>query len=254
MNILENKVIVVTGSSGMIGSSFIKEIEKAGAQVIATDINIELLRDKYPNKNSINIDPFFMDITDKLSIDALIKTVLEKYGKIDAVINNAYPRNNTYGNKLEDVSYESFCENTSMHLGGYFLVSQRFCQYFKEKKAGNVINMSSVYGVIPPKFEIYKGTQMTTPIEYAAIKSAIIHITKYFTKYYKNDGIRFNSISPGGILDLQPESFIEAYNKNCSTKGMLDVSDLSGALLFLLSDASKAINGHNLVVDDSFSL
>lgn len=251
---LDNKIIVLTGSSGRIGSLFIEEIEKAGARVIATDIDIKELQAKYKSKSTKKIHPYFMDITDKNSIDTLIKEVTKEFGSIDAVINNAYPRNKTYGSKLENVTYESFCENTNMHLGGYFLVSQIFSEYFKINKRGNVINMASIYGVIPPKFEMYNDTEMTTPVEYAAIKSAIIHLTKYYAKYYKNYGIRFNSISPGGILDNQPESFLVAYKKNSLSKGMLNVSDLFGALLFLLSDSSNSINGQNLVVDDGFSL
>ena len=103
-------------------------------------------------------------------------------------------------------------------------------------------------------FEIYRNTKMTMPVEYAAIKSAIIHLTKYFASYFKNTGIRCNSISPGGILNDQPISFIESYNKLCHSKGMLSENDLSGVLVFLLSDESLYINGQNFIIDDGFSL
>jgi NAD(P)-dependent dehydrogenase (short-subunit alcohol dehydrogenase family) len=95
---------------------------------------------------------------------------------------------------------------------------------------------------------------MTTPVEYAAIKSAVIHLTQYFAAYFKKDGIRCNSLSPGGILDRQPDSFLTAYAAHCGTKGMLDPADILGALLFLLSDASRYMTGQNLVVDDGFTL
>jgi len=91
-------------------------------------------------------------------------------------------------------------------------------------------------------------------VEYAAIKSSVIHLTRYFAQYFKRDGIRCNSLSPGGILDKQPESFLESYKSFCGTKGMLDSQDVIGTLLFLLSDASKYITGQNLVIDDGFSL
>jgi NAD(P)-dependent dehydrogenase (short-subunit alcohol dehydrogenase family) len=95
---------------------------------------------------------------------------------------------------------------------------------------------------------------MTMPVEYAAIKSAIIHLTKYLVKFLKNKNIRVNALSPGGIIDNQNTQFLQQYKKNCSNKGMLEKEDLSGSLLFLLSDMSKQINGQNLIVDDGFVL
>ena len=95
---------------------------------------------------------------------------------------------------------------------------------------------------------------MTMPVEYAAIKAGIIHITRYFAQYYKKQGIRVNAVSPGGIMDQQPEQFLAAYADFCGTKGMLDGTDLFGAIHFLISDASLYMTGQNMVVDDGFSL
>lgn len=253
MSKLTEKIIVLTGAGGQLGTNFSKTIAENNGIVIATDVNensLNLLSDI----NSNNIIPRFMDITDKLSIDNLITEVVNKYGKIDAVVNNAYPRNKNYGKKLENVNFQDFCENIDMHLGGYFLSSQRFAEHFLKQKEGNIINMSSIYGVVAPKFEIYANTEMTMPVEYAAIKSAIIHLTKYFASYYKGKGIRANSISPGGILNDQPSEFISSYNKECLSKGMLSENDVAGVLIFLLSDASSYINGQNFIVDDGFTL
>jgi len=135
-----------------------------------------------------------------------------------------------------------------------FLSSKIFSMYFEKQGFGNIINIASIYGVIAPKFEIYKNTDMEMPIEYAAIKSGMLHLTKYFAKYFKGKNIRVNAISPGGILDNQPESFLKMYNNECISKGMLDASDLTGALIFLLSDMSTYVNGQNIIVDDGFSL
>ncbi len=95
---------------------------------------------------------------------------------------------------------------------------------------------------------------MTTPVEYAVIKSGLIHLTKYLAKYYKGYNIRINCISPGGILDKQPESFLNNYKTYCCNKGMLDKEDIIGTVLFLVSDLSKFINGQNIVIDDGFTL
>ena len=179
---------------------------------------------------------------------ALISDLMQRYGHIDALVNNAYPRNKNYGKKLEDVTYADFCDNVNMHLGGYFLVTQQFCLTFKDQGFGNVVNISSIYGSMAPRFEIYEGTPMTMPVEYAAIKSAIEHLTRYFAQYFKGTGIRVNCLSPGGILAGQPADFLAAYNKHCASKGMLDADDLLGALMFLLSDESSFINEYKNIL------
>jgi NAD(P)-dependent dehydrogenase (short-subunit alcohol dehydrogenase family) len=155
---------------------------------------------------------------------------------------------------FEDVEYSDFCENLGLNLGGLFLTSQQFAKHFQKQGHGNIINIASVYGVIAPKFEIYANTTMTMPVEYAAIKSGVIHLTAYMAKLFKGQQIRVNCISPGGILDQQPRSFLDAYKANSLNKGMLDASDLTGTLVFLLSDNSQYINGQNIVVDDGFVL
>ena len=246
---LNDKVIVVTGGAGLIGKEFIKVIVENGGIAVIADID-----EKSKELKSKNIDFVKLDITSKDSINEAINYLDKKYGKIDGLVNNAYPRNRNYGKHFFDVEYEDFCENVNLNLGGYFLTSQQFALYFKKQNYGNIINISSIYGVVAPKFEIYNDTTMTVPVEYSAIKSALIHLTKYMAKYFKNYNIRVNSISPGGIFDNQPEKFLESYKEQCLTKGMLDKSDLKGTLIYLLSDMSKFVNGQNIVVDDGFSL
>ena len=123
-----------------------------------------------------------------------------------------------------------------------------------KNEGGNLIHISSIQGISAPKFEHYIDTDMVSPIEYSAIKSGIISISRYLAKYYKHSNIRSNCISPGGILDNQPDEFLLNYNSECSSKGMLDSEDLCGSLLFLLSEESKYINGQNIIVDDGWSL
>ena len=255
---LKDKVIVITGGAGRIGSEFAKAvIENDGIAIIA-DINEELgLKVKeYLSKelNTKNIDFVKLDITSKSSLNSCINFLNDKYKKIDALVNNAYPRNKNYGRHFFDVEYEDFIQNLGLNLGGYFTASQQFSKYFKNQGYGNIINISSIYGVVAPRFEVYDNTPMTMPVEYAAIKSGLIHLTKYMAKYFKGMNIKVNALSPGGIFDHQPEAFLEKYKEKCLNKGMLDKSDLKGTLVYLLSDMSKFVNGQNIVVDDGFSL
>jgi len=255
---LSDKTIVVTGGAGLLGRAFIKSICDTGATAVIAEYKLSIaqqaqdeLQQEMPDANIKSVE---MDITSKSSIEIAIEALVKDKGTIDALVNNAYPRNQAYGQSFFEVEYADFCENIGMNLGGYFLTSQQFANYFKTQQSGNIINISSIYGVIAPKFEVYDNTEMTMPVEYAAIKAGLIHLTKYMCKYFKGTGIRVNTLSPGGILDNQNPNFIAAYNKFCSNKGMLNKEDLTGALLFLLSDASQFISGQNIIVDDGFTL
>lgn len=255
---LNNKVVVITGGAGLLGKEFIKAvIENDGIAIIA-DINSDIGNSAKESLSlelgTKNIDFVELDITSKESLNKTITYLNQKYTKIDALVNNAYPRNKNYGKHFFDVEYSDFCQNTNLNLGGYFLTSQQFANYFKEQGYGNIINISSIYGVVAPKFEIYENTTMTVPVEYAAIKSGLLHLTKYMAKYFKGMNIRVNAISPGGIFDNQPEQFLTNYKKQCLNKGMLDKNDLKGTLVYLLSDMSRYVNGQNIIVDDGFSL
>ncbi len=239
----DKKVIVVTGGNGLLGKEFIKAISEKGWIAISADIASEK-----------NLDSVTMDITSETSIQKAIDTIHKKYRRIDALVNNAYPRNKNYGRKFEEVTYEDFCENVNMHLGGYFLCSKLFSKYFAKQGHGNIISIASIYGVVAPRFEIYEGTNMTMPVEYAAIKSAVIHLTKYMAKYFKGKNIRVNSISPGGTFRNESKEFVKKYSQHSLQNRMVPASDIANTLLFLLSDESSAINGQNIIVDDGWTL
>ncbi len=254
---LDGKVIVVTGGAGLLGRSFCEAICEAGGTVIVAEKNekegrpvAEALYERYERRAVFQ----HVDVTSDASLQAMIESVHNEFGYIDALVNNAYPRNKNYGKEFSEVTYHDFVENVGMHVGGYFLASKHFLNYFSDRRQGNIINMASIYGVIAPRFEIYEGTPMTMPVEYAVIKAGVVQLTKYITRSYKGLNIRCNSISPGGVLNNQPESFVERYNSYGTNKGMLDARDLCGTLVFLLSDASTYVNGQNIIVDDGWSL
>lgn len=254
---LHNKIVLITGGAGLLGACFADKIAENGGISVIADINLQKAEKTASNINSsypCKAYPIKLDINSKESIEEAIKDIENNIGVITSLVNNAYPRNKNYGNDFFDVSYHDFCENISLNLGGFFLVTQKLTQYFYRKNSGNVISIASIYGLVPPRFSIYNKTDMTMPVEYAAIKSAVLHLNKYLTKYTKGKNIRYNCISPGGILNDQPESFMHAYNKYSANKGMLDPRDVAGTLSFLLSDDSEYINGQNITVDDGWSI
>lgn len=255
--LLSDKIVVLVGGAGLLGQSFARATSAQGAVTVVADLDgiraaqaCERIGQLAPAGRVL---PEAVDITSKDSLQALIARLKERFGRIDAIVNNAYPRNKQYGRKLEDVEYADFCENVNLHLGGYFLSTQQFAEFFKRQGHGHVVNISSIYGNVAPRFEIYDNTPMTMPVEYAAIKSALKHLSVYFMRYYKGTELRFNCISPGGILDGQPEPFTTAYRHYSQSKGMLSPDDIAGSLVFLLSDLSRYINGQNIIVDDGWS-
>lgn len=255
---LDGQVVIVTGGAGLLGQAIVEAIIKENGIAVIADSDVRrglsLKSDclvAYPHSV---VDFVEVDICNLDSVNMLIEGISKKFGKVDALINNAYPRNRNYGRKFFEVEYSDFCDNTNMHLGGYFLVSQQIAKFFIMQGWGNIISISSIYGLIPPKFEIYDDTDMTMPVEYAVIKSGVIHLTKYLAKFLKGKNIRVNAVCPGGIAADQPEAFLAAYRQQCLNKGMLSKSDVCGTVVYLLSPMSKFVNGQALVVDDGFSL
>lgn len=255
-NSLVNKNILVAGAGGLLGATLVSELLHQGAKVIALDLNLSLMRERISSQGidctDKRITYYELDITKEKRIKEFFS---EDELDIDGAVNTTYPRNQNYGNHLFDVSLESFNENLSLHLGSAFLFTQQCAMYFNNKKRPfSLVNISSIYGVIAPKFDVYDNTPMTMPVEYSAIKSALQHLSKYIVSYVKDSRFRINSVSPGGIFDHQPEAFLQAYKKNTHGAGMLDVKDVMGSIIFLLSEQSKYVTGQNIIIDDGFSL
>jgi NAD(P)-dependent dehydrogenase (short-subunit alcohol dehydrogenase family) len=254
-NQLKKEVVLITGGCGRVGSALAKELLENGYKVLVGDINKENLIKLEKKLNSSNVEIFFGDLTSKKNIDKFISFGLKKFKKIDSLIHCSYPKSKKWGASFFKVDENFLKEDLYNQLGATIILSQSIIKYFLKKKEGSLILFSSIQGVQAPKFEHYHNLKMTSPIEYSAIKSGIISISKYLAKFYKNKNIRINSISPGGIKDTsQPKLFVKRYKKSCNSKGLLDGYDLCGLVLFLLSNQSKYITGQNLVIDDGWSL
>lgn len=252
---LKNKKILVAGAAGLLGATLVKELLAQGATVVAADISLERLNNRLAtlgvNANNADIIHQQIDLADKTAVTVMF----DQLDGLTGAVNCSYPRNKNYGKHFFDVTQEDFNENISLNLGSSFLFMQQCAAYFKRTETPfSLVNISSVYGVVAPKFEIYNNTPMTMPVEYAAIKAGLIHLSKYVTKYVSDSRFRVNLVSPGGIFDHQPGDFLDAYKKETFGKGMLDVTDVLGSIVFLLSSMADFVNGQNIVVDDGFSM
>lgn len=253
---LADKTIVVTGACGLLGREICSALAELKANIIIADINInagkeleELLHQEYHASASA----FPLDICSEKSINNLLIQLEELAMPVYGLVNNAYPRNTAYGTIFENILLDSWRDNVDMHLNGYFNVSQKVARVMMKQGFGNIVNMASIYGILGPDFRIYEGTSMTMPAEYAVIKGGLINFTRYLATYLASYNIRVNSISAGGIFDGQPASFVEKYCQRTPTGRMGNPEDIAGGVIFLLSELSSYITGHNLVVDGGWS-
>lgn len=253
------RTLLITGAAGRIGSAVARAAHGAGWSLILSDIQSERLHALIPTlegstQNQGSPFLFACDTTSVASMQSLIAAVEERSSHVDAAVHCAYPRSAGWGAPLEGLNAEHLSQDLGMQLGGAILFSQLMIGHFKKHGGGHLIHLSSIQGISAPKFEHYAGTGMTSPVEYAAIKAGVIAITRWLAKNNANCNIRVNCVSPGGIADGQPEEFVRRYRESCTNHGMLSADQVAAAILFLLDPVSCAINGHNLVVDDGWSL
>lgn len=252
---LENKTILVVGAAGLLGAKVVKALLLQNSKVVAADIDISRLKNRLEEQGIDLANPALnacsLDVTDEAAVTEFFKNV----SSLSGAVNCTYPRNKKYGSHFFDVKLADFNENLSLHLGSSFLFMQQSAAYFKRtEKEFSLVNIASIYGVVAPQFSVYNNTSMTMPVEYAAIKSAVLHLSKYTAAYVNDSRFRINSVSPGGIFDHQPTEFLEAYKQQTLGKGMLDVDDVMGSIIYLLSDYARYVNGQNIIVDDGFVL
>ena len=251
--VLDGKTFLIAGGAGLVGAAAAGAILARGGNVTIADVkdsseSAELLN-RYPSTTLY----YQGDVTQTEQTDAAIAQTISRFGAIDGAVQSAYPRSPGWGTHFEELSREFLALDLQNQLGGTILFAQRVVAALKSK-GGSLVLVSSIQGLSAPKFSHYEGTSMMSPIEYSAIKAGVNAVARYLAKYLQGQNIRVNVVSPGGILDKQPESFLKRYRKECSNKGMLDADDISGAICFLLSDEAQYINGQNIVVDDGWSL
>lgn len=254
---LTGKVAIITGGAGKLGMEYAEILSGAGACVVIADINGKLAREKaeyIAKKNRIEALGIQVDISDKKSVERMVEETIKKFKKIDILINNAAIQTKNFFACFEDYPLEDWEKVISVNLTGTFLCSQAAGREMLKQGGGVIVNIASIYGIVAPDKRIYGNSGINTPAVYSASKAGIIGLTKYLAAYWADKNIRVNSITPGGVFDNQDPEFVRKYSNRTPMGRMANKKELRGAILYLVSDASSYVTGHNLIVDGGLSI
>jgi NAD(P)-dependent dehydrogenase (short-subunit alcohol dehydrogenase family) len=261
---LENKTAIVTGACGLLGRQHCEALAEAGAHVVVADLD-EAVAEAFAKelKGSRHLG-LGLDVADPVSLEKARKKVLERYGRIDILVNNA-AINDKFEDPLlagkqsmfEHYPLEMWNRSWQVNVSGVFLCSQVFGSVMAEQGSGNIINIASTYGIVAPDQSIYRdetGQQAfyKSP-SYPVTKSAVIGFTKFLASYWGSKNVRVNALSPGGVENDQAPFFKNNYSAKTLLGRMAVASDYKGAIVFLASDASAYMTGANLVVDGGWT-
>ena len=266
---VKSKVVVITGATGLLGKEFADVLAKEGASVVIADLKGEecrALAGELSEKHHVACLGIGMDVTDPVSIRGTVEKVLEKYGRVDALINNA-AINNPEGSDdeffytpFEEMKLEDWERMLRVNLTGPFLCCQVFGEQMAKQGGGSIINITSTYGLVAPDQRLYrhfsKGSagRFVKPIAYSVSKGGIIMLTKYLAAYWGDKNIRVNALAPGGVYDDHDPGFAKDYSERTPLGRMADRTDYNGVMLFLVSDSSAYMTGSTLVVDGGFTV
>ncbi len=266
---LKNKVAVITGGAGLLGEKHAEAIAEFGGIPILLDIDQKAgdkIAQRISDEYQVDCEFQFCDINNESQISNSRDLLLNKFGHIDILINNAAIDPKVEGkseknlSRLENFSIDQWNLELAVGLTGAMLCSKVFGVEMANKGKGVILNISSDLGIIAPDQRIYKKEglieeqQPVKPVTYSVIKHGLIGLTKYLATYWAADGLRVNSISPGGIYINQNSKFVKKLSNLIPLGRMANENEYKSAIIFLISDASSYMTGANLVIDGGKSV
>ena len=269
---LEGKVALISGAAGLLGIEHASALLESGARVVLTDVDDSKLQSAKVQLSK-NFDESYivlkaMDVTNSVNVHSVYKELLSKGIQVDILINNAAinPKVSEDSGLKEDSRLENFSIdqwNLQINVGltGAMICSKIFGSHMASAMTGGVIlNIASDLSVISPDQRLYRkegipeSQQPVKPITYSVIKTGLIGLTRYLATYWASKNIRCNALSPGGIYTDQPEDFVSKLNSCIPLGRMADVSEYRETIQYLCSDASRYMNGQNIVMDGGRSI
>jgi NAD(P)-dependent dehydrogenase (short-subunit alcohol dehydrogenase family) len=267
---LKGQIALITGGAGLLGRQHAAAVLACGGTPVLLDIDPVGLRN---TKNQLleefsrEVPAIECDITSLDSVSSVREQILSRLGRIDILINNA-ARNPKVENvegvnfsRLENFPTDQWELDLSVGLGGAFNCSRVFGNHMASSgRGGIIVNIASDLGVIAPDQRLYSQENLQShqqpvkPVTYSVVKHGLIGLTKYIATYWCEQGVRCNSLSPGGVYTNQDEVFVSKLNQLIPLGRMARADEYRGAIAFLCSSASSYMNGANLIMDGGRSV
>lgn len=261
---LAGKVAVVTGGAGILGRHFCAALADHGAAVAVLDLDagaVKGLAAELQETYGVKTAGIAADIGDPASVAEAAEAIERTLGPVDVLHNNAATKGRSldaFLEPLESYSLETWREVMAVNLDGMFLVAREIGGRMAKRGKGSIIQTASIYGVMGPDQRIYEGSHymdrpINTPPVYSASKAGVVGLTKYLATYWGASGVRVNTLTPGGVESGQNDTFKQRYGARVPLGRMALPDEMTGALVFLASDASSYVTGQNIHVDGGLS-
>ena len=261
---LDGKVVVLTGGAGLLGGPHTRALSRAGANVVVADIDVQRADRVAASVEGAEALPVATDVSDPESVRHLLHLTLETFGRVDGLVNNAAldpkfdpDHEGDHSDSFEAYPLEAWNQSLAVNVTGPFLCAQALAPKMLETGGGVIVNIGSIYGVTGPDQRIYgydeAGQRRYKPVAYTVTKSAMFGLTRYLATYYAGAPIRVNTLVLGGVENHHSEDFLLHYSARTPMGRMADREEYSGALVFLLSDASSYMTGATLAVDGGWT-
>lgn len=271
---LKGKTCLLTGAVGFFGRYFARALVASGASVMLVDCDqsgLEELSNELNNSRpstAQTIDTLCLDFYNRDSIETVSNLI--KTSPAQVLINNAFDFSlrtgfNDPSGRLENATFDQLQASFESGIWWATSLTQIFGNHWiSQKVPGNIINITSMYGVVVPSPDLYLGTEKFNPPGYSMAKAGLLQFTKYTASMWGGHQIRANAISPGAIPNMesktfnavseQEREFLQRLVDRTCLKRVGHPRDLVGALIFLASDASSYLTGQNIIIDGGWTI
>jgi NAD(P)-dependent dehydrogenase (short-subunit alcohol dehydrogenase family) len=261
---LDNKIIVITGASGLLGRKHAEAVASYGGTPILLDLSqqeVDSFANELNDKYKSGSVGFAIDITDEKAIENNVEQLIAKFGKIDGLVNNAANNPKVEDTKkvnfsrLENFPLNIWIDDIAVGLTGSFLCAKHYGFAISQNlNGGSIVNISSDLGLIAPDQRLYqkegaKEKQNVKPVTYSVVKTGLIGLTRYLATYWADKNVRCNAMCPGGVENGQTEEFLKEISARIPMGRMAKVDEYQGTLIWMLSESSSYLNGAILPVD-----